>query len=179
LNNLGAAAWNQGDLARAGERIGEALDLARSAGDLGNIAQLAVASSMIRARRGDAVGAAAPLLEALDTLGSLGARHSSAAGALLASGELAALEQRYADAARWFGAADRVLERLGLVFDEADVWWKGRAPSLAAARQVLGDAVCEAHRVAGSRMEVEAALRVARRELDGGGVQPRDNTRVT
>jgi predicted ATPase/serine/threonine protein kinase len=177
LNNLGAAAWNQGDLARAGERIGEALDLARSAGDLGNIAQLAVASSMIRARRGDALGAAAPLREALDTLGSLGARHSSAAGALLASGELAALEERYADAARWFGAADRVLDQLGLVFDEADVWWKGRAPSLAAARQVLGDAVCEAHRGAGSRMEVEAALRVARRELDGDRIQRRNNAR--
>ncbi|HYJ32394.1 MAG TPA: hypothetical protein VE326_04180, partial [Candidatus Binatia bacterium] len=167
LNNLGAAAWNQGDLARAGERIGEALDLARSAGDLGNIAQLAVALSMIRTRCADAVGATAPLREALETLGSLGARHSSAAGALLAAGELAALEQRYADAARWFGAADHMLERLNLVFDEADVWWKGRGAALQAAKQALGESVCEAHRAAGTRMEVEAALRTARRELSG------------
>jgi tetratricopeptide (TPR) repeat protein len=165
LNNLGAAAWNQGDLARAGERIEEALDLARAAGDLGNVAQLGVALAMIRARSGDARGARLPLREALATLGSLGARHSSAAGALLAAGELAALEKRYEDAARWLGAADTVLERLGLVFDDADVWWKRRDASLAAAREVLGPAACDAHREAGRKMDVEAALRAAREEL--------------
>jgi len=165
LNNLGAAAWNQGDLARAGERIGEALDLARSAGDLGNVAQLGVALSMIRCRSGDVAGAASPLREALATLGSLGARHSSAAGALLAAGELAIAEARFEDAARWFGAADTVLDRLGLVFDDADVWWKRRDASLTAAREALGAAACEAHVEAGRRMEVEAALRAAREEL--------------
>jgi non-specific serine/threonine protein kinase len=165
LNNLGAAAWNQGDLARAGERIGEALDLARSSGDLGNVAQLGVALSMIRSRSGDAAGAATPLREALATLGSLGARHSSAAGALLAAGELATLERRFEDAARWFGAADTVLERLGLVFDDADVWWKRRDAALEEARAALGAASCDAHRDAGRRMDVEAALRAAREEL--------------
>jgi non-specific serine/threonine protein kinase len=165
LNNLGAAAWNQGDLVRAGERVGEALDLARSAGDLGNVAQLGVALSMIRLRSGDAAGAVMPLRETLTTLGSLGARHSSAAGALLAAGELATLERRFEDAARWFGAADTVLERLGLVFDDADVWWKGRAAALAAGREALGAASSDAHREAGRRIDVEAALRAAREEL--------------
>ena len=165
LNNLGAAAWNQGDLSRAGERIAEALDLAQKAGDLGNVAQLGVALSMIRSRSGDAAGAAPPLREALATLGSLGARHSSAAGALLAAGELATLEERYEDAARWFGAADTVLEKLGLVFDDADVWWKRRDPSLDAARKALGAGACDAHREAGRRMDVETALRKAREEL--------------
>jgi non-specific serine/threonine protein kinase len=168
LNNLGAAAWNQGDLDRAGERIAEALDLARSAGDLGNVAQLGVALSMIRSRTGDAGGAVAPLREALATLGSLGARHSSAAGALLAAGELAALEERFEDAARWFGAADAVLERLGLVFDDADVWWKRRDASLAAARDALGPGACDAHFEAGRMLDVEAALRAAREELKTG-----------
>jgi tetratricopeptide (TPR) repeat protein len=166
LNNLGAAAWNQGDLARAGERISEALDLARSAGDLGNVAQLGVALSMIRCRTGNLEGAAAPLRETLATLGSLGARHSSAAGSLLAAGELATAQRRFEDAARWFGAADTVLERLGLVFDDADVWWKRRDASLAEVREALGAAACEAHCDAGRRMEVEAALRAAREELN-------------
>ena len=165
LNNLGAAAWNQGDLARAGDRIGEALDLARSAGDLGNVAQLGVALSMIRSRSGDARGAAAPLREALATLGSLGARHSSAAGALLAAGELATLEERYEDGARWFGAADTVLEKLGLVFDEADVWWKRRDACLAVIKDALGGGGSHAHREAGRGMDVETALRKAREEL--------------
>ncbi|HET9253052.1 MAG TPA: protein kinase [Candidatus Eisenbacteria bacterium] len=165
LNNLGAAAWNQGDHARAGERIGEALDLARSAGDLGNVAQLGVALSMIRSRSGDAAGAAPPLREALATLGSLGARHSSAAGALLAAGELATLEERFEDAARWFGAADTVLEKLGLVFDDADVWWKRRDACLATVRGALGSGSCDAHGEAGRRMDVEVALRKARDEL--------------
>ena len=168
LNNLGAAAWNQGDLARAGERIGEALDLARSAGDLGNVAQLGVALSMIRCRSGDVAGAASPLREALATLGSLGARHSSAAGAPLAAGEPATAEHRFEDAARWSGAADTVLERLGLVFDDADVWWKRRDASLTTAREALGAGTCDAHVDAGRRMEVEAALRAAREELKLG-----------
>jgi len=58
-----------------------------------------------------------------------------------------------------------VLDRLGLVFDDADVWWKRRDASLTAAREALGVAACEAHVEAGRRMEVEAALRAAREEL--------------
>jgi tetratricopeptide (TPR) repeat protein len=137
LNNLGAAAWNQGDLARAGDRIGEALGLARGAGDLGNVAQLGVALSMIRCRSGDATRSGRVALPR-------GARHTWLARAPGTAARRGASwprassrsRSRFEDASRWFGAADTVLDRLGLVFDDADVWWKrrGRVPRRGAGR---------------------------------------------
>jgi len=41
------------------------------------------------------------------------------------------------------------------------VWWKRRDAALEEARAALGAASCEAHREAGRRMDVEAALRAA------------------
>jgi predicted ATPase len=168
LNNLGAAAWNQGDLEAARTSIAEALDLARDAGDLGNLAQLSVAVALIDARLGQADAARAHLRECLSTLGALGARHSSAAGALLAAAELATLERRFPDAARWLGAADSVLERLGLVFDDSDVWWKERDRCWATARGALGDETAEREYRTGRAMDREQSLERALASLGSG-----------
>ena len=166
LNNLGAAAWNQGDLPRARESIDEALDLAREAGDLGNVAQLSVALALIDTRLGRLETARAFLRECLSKLGGLGARHSSAAGALLASAELATREGRWDDAARWLGAADLVLEHLGLTFDESDVWWKERDRCWREVRGALGDDAAIAAYDSGRGLDRDEALRLALASLD-------------
>jgi len=62
---------------------------------------------------------------------------------LLAAGELATANGHWEDAARWFGAADAVLLKLGLTMDETDVWWAERARSDARLREALGQDVYE------------------------------------
>jgi non-specific serine/threonine protein kinase len=166
LNNLGAAAWNQGELERAADSISEALDLARVAGDLGNVAQLSVALALIDTRLGRLESGRGHLRECLSTLATLGARHSSAAGALLASAELADREGRLLDVARWLGAADHVLERLGLVFDHSDVWWKERANCWNRTRAKLGPERADAEYRSGRSLDRDQALRLALETLD-------------
>jgi predicted ATPase len=159
LNNLGAAAWNQGDLERARTSIYEALDLARAGGDLGNVGLLSVALAMIHARLGEPAAARTHLRECLKVLGALGARHSSAAGALLAVGELASLEGRHREVARWLGAADSVLESLGLVLDASDVWWQARPRCWDAARGALGEEAAAAAYRSGRALNCDEALK--------------------
>ncbi|HET9325194.1 MAG TPA: hypothetical protein VFQ05_00315, partial [Candidatus Eisenbacteria bacterium] len=166
LNNLGAAAWNQGDLDSAGRAVGEALDLSRESGDLNNVAQLSVTMAFIDTRLRRADSARRHLRECLSTLGALGARHSSAGGALLASAELATLEGRFADCVRWLGAADLVLERIGLVFDEQDVWWKERERCRKECGVHLGEEAAEREYQAGRAIEAEQALSLALASLD-------------
>jgi non-specific serine/threonine protein kinase len=166
LNNLGAAAWNQGDLERARSSIAEALSLARAAGDLGNVAQLSVALALIETRLGHLDGGRRHLRECLSTLGALSARHSSAAGALLACAELAAREGRHAEVARWLGAADLVLERLGLVFDESDVWWKEHGRCWDQATAALGAERAGAEYRTGRALDRDEALRLALADLE-------------
>jgi len=166
LNNLGAAAWNQGDLERAETSISEALDLARAAGDLGNVAQLSVALSLIDTRLGRLGTAREHLRECLSTLCALGARHSSAAGALLASAELATRERRFPEVARWLGAADLVLERLGLVFDDSDVWWKEHQNCWAQARAELGEERAQSEYRSGRLIDRDDAMRLALADLE-------------
>ena len=166
LNNLGAAAWNQGDLARAADSIAEALDLARASGDLGNVAQLSVALALIDTRLGRLDTGRLHLRECLSTLGALGARHSSAAGALLASAELAAREGRFPEVARWLGAADLVLERLGLVFDESDVWWKEHQTCWSRTNAELGEDRARAEYRTGRELDRDEALRLALASLE-------------
>jgi non-specific serine/threonine protein kinase len=143
LANLAAGAWRQGDLARARGYFETGLVLLRELGELTFQAQAAVGLAFVTMRLGDLAASRAALREALGAVGALGGRNAHTAGALLAAGELATANGHWEDAARWFGAADAVLLKLGLTMDETDVWWAERARSDARLREALGQDVYE------------------------------------
>jgi len=112
-------------------------------------------------RLGDFAAARDALREALGASGGLGGRSAHTAGALLAAGELATAMKRYEDAARWFGAADTVLAKLGLMMDETDVWWGERARCEAKIREGVGEAACERAMSAGRALAGPDAIALA------------------
>jgi DNA-binding SARP family transcriptional activator len=162
---LAAAAQGKGDLDSAASQLEVALALARELGDLRNTAMSLFILGNVEIVRGD-FDRGVMLLEE-------GAGISRGLGDLLGTayyvwvfGTVNALRRNPIQAARLWGAAEALRERMGMSFSHFDLAASGYEQHLAAVRSALDEASFEAAWAEGRAMSPEQAIEYAVGEVE-------------
>jgi predicted ATPase/DNA-binding SARP family transcriptional activator len=162
---LAAAAQGEGDLDSAASQLEVALAMARELGDLRNTAMSLFILGNVEIARGD-FDRGVMLLEE-------GAGISRGLGDLLGAayyvwvfGNVNALRRNPIKAARLWGAAEALRERMGMSFSHFDLAASGYEQDLAAVRSALDEASFEAVWAEGRAMSPDQALEYAVGEVE-------------
>jgi len=162
---LAAVAQGEGDLDSAASQLEVALALARELGDLRNTAMSLFILGNVEIVRGD-FDRGVMLLEE-------GAGISRGLGDLLGTayyvwvfGKVNALRRNPIQAARLWGAAEALRERMGMSFSHFDLAASGYEQDLAAVRSALDEASFEAAWAEGRAMSPDQALEYAVGEVE-------------
>jgi predicted ATPase/DNA-binding SARP family transcriptional activator len=168
---LAAAAQGEGNLDSAASQLKEALALARELGDLRNTAMSLFILGNVEIARGD-FDRGVMLLEE-------GAGISQGLGDLLGTayyvwvfGTVNALRRNPIQAARLWGAAEALRERMGMSFSHFDLAASRYEQHLAAVRSALDEASFEAAWAEGRAMSPEQAIEYALGEVEESAAAP-------
>ena len=160
-NNLGLAAWLQRDLQAARLVIAESYDLARGQGDLRFEAIMSTNLAFLATRLNDLGAARRHLEEAVRLATELGDTAEPAIGAVLCAAELAEADGRDERSAWLFGAADTMLEKMGVRLTPDRPYWHEHDACVDRLASRLGRPRFETRRTAGRAALPEDVLRVA------------------
>ncbi len=165
LNCLAQVHRVEGALATAEPVYESVVELARELGDRESIAIGLLNLAMVAIGLGSAEQVPSQLLEVLAIVDEIRSKPAGLS-ALEVSAGLAALRRQYAQAARFFGAAEAQMGQTGLHRDPADAAFL--APLIATARQALGAAAFAAAETAGGALSYEQAVAETRAWLNRG-----------
>jgi tetratricopeptide (TPR) repeat protein len=158
LSNLATLALQREDDAQAAVLADEALALFRELRDQDGIARSLLRLGVVADHRGDAETALAHLTDSLAVFHSLGDRGQAAECLELLAGILGA-RGKPEEAARLFGATERLMETIGLVPPPADRQDYER--NVAAVRASLGESLFAAAWAGGRALSVDEAFECA------------------
>jgi predicted ATPase/class 3 adenylate cyclase len=161
-NALASLDRMEGLLEEAEHLYEEALSLARELGDREYIAAFLLNLAMVSVGRGSASRAGTLLTEVLGIAGDIGSKPALQSALEVCAG-LAASQEDWQYAARFFGAAQALAAQTGLQRDPADEAFL--SPLMALAREALGGAVFETFESQGRQLPLDDALLQARARL--------------